>query len=281
MNLSGSLTELATALRAAQSEFTNVPKRATNPFFKSKYATQDDLQAMADPILAKHGLAVIHSPSIVDGSPALATMLLHTSGEWLADVMLLRAAKDDPQGQGAAITYARRYAYSAILGLITDDDDDGEAAMARPKAQAPRRTVTLPTTAPSAATPTVTPTMESTAPVEIGWPVVDTPEDIGASTRVRKQTPKQTAQRSRVLSQAEIAEASSEGQLMLAGKPTQKQNNLFWALWKGSAANKAGEDVHEWVGDRLDKPVHSITQLDGLEMASMIDTMKGLTGGVG
>ena len=122
------LNELAAALVAAQAEFSAVPKTADNPFFKSKYADLATVVSHTQPILAKHGLAVSQFPTQINGEPALITYLLHASGQVLADTMKLCAAKSDPQGQGAAITYARRFAYMAVLGLVADVDDDGNTA---------------------------------------------------------------------------------------------------------------------------------------------------------
>jgi hypothetical protein len=122
------LNELAAALVAAQAEFSAVPKTADNPFFKSKYADLATVVAHTQPILAKHGLAVSQFPTQINGEPALITYLLHASGQVLSDTMKLCAAKNDPQGQGAAITYARRFAYMSVLGLVADDDDDGNSA---------------------------------------------------------------------------------------------------------------------------------------------------------
>jgi AraC-like DNA-binding protein len=122
------LNELAAAVAAAQAEFSAIPKTADNPFFHSKYADLATVVLNTQPILAKHGLAVVQFPTTLDGEPALTTHLLHASGQSLSDTMKLFAAKHDPQGQGAAITYARRFAYMAVLGLVADDDDDGNTA---------------------------------------------------------------------------------------------------------------------------------------------------------
>ena len=130
--------ELAAALVAAQAEFSAVPKTAENPFFHSKYADLASVVKSAQPILAKHGLAVSQHPTVVDGEPSLTTYLLHSSGQSLQSTMRLCAAKHDPQGQGAAITYARRFAYQAVLGLVADDDDDGNRATAVKQAE-PKR----------------------------------------------------------------------------------------------------------------------------------------------
>lgn len=122
------LHELAPALVAAQGEFSAVPKTAENPFFHSKYADLATVVTQTQPILFKHGLAVAQFPTVLDGEPALKTYLIHKSGQFLCDTMRLQAAKQDPQGQGAAITYARRFAYQAVLGLVADEDDDGNQA---------------------------------------------------------------------------------------------------------------------------------------------------------
>ena len=132
------LNELAAALVAAQAEFSAVPKTADNPFFKSKYADLATVVSHTQPILAKHGLAVSQFPTQINGEPALITYLLHASGQVLADTMKLCAAKSDPQGQGAAITYARRFAYMSVLGLVADVDDDGNHAT-RAKQSEPRK----------------------------------------------------------------------------------------------------------------------------------------------
>jgi len=127
------INELATALVKAQAEFGAVPKGSVNPFFKSKYASLPDVVAHATPVLTKHGLAV--SQFISDGD-TLTTYLLHTSGQFIAHTMSLHLVKNDPQAQGSAVTYARRYAYLSALGLVADEDDDANAtrgkAVSRP-----------------------------------------------------------------------------------------------------------------------------------------------------
>ena len=126
---SNEINELASALVAAQAEFSAVPKGSTNPFFKSKYAALPDVVASASPVLAKHGLAVSqHVTTNEQGADMLITYVLHTSGQFIAHGMMLHMVKDDPQAQGSAITYARRYSYMSALGLVADDDDDANSA---------------------------------------------------------------------------------------------------------------------------------------------------------
>jgi hypothetical protein len=79
--------------------------------------------------LADQGLVVIQTVAIIDnGDTVLNTQLMHSSGEWVSSVLPVKAATSDPQKMAAAITYARRTAYCAIVGLAADDDDDGAQA---------------------------------------------------------------------------------------------------------------------------------------------------------
>ncbi len=119
---------LVAALVAFQADLTPVDKNSTNPFFKSKYADLTEVKTTVQPLLTKHKLAVTQWPTTQDGSPALRTRVMHESGEYDEDTMLLVLAKEDPQGQGSAITYAKRYAFMAALGIVADEDDDGNKA---------------------------------------------------------------------------------------------------------------------------------------------------------
>jgi hypothetical protein len=81
----------------------------------------------------------------------LTTMLMHSSGEWLAATSRMTPKDQTPQGQGSAITYLRRYALSSVLGLATEDDDDGNAASKAPVAA--KRAPTRPATSPAFVSP--------------------------------------------------------------------------------------------------------------------------------
>ena len=124
MNKSESIKEIASALCKFQGEVETIRKTETNPFFKSKYA---DLSAILNVIrepLANNGLSFVQFPQ---GEYGLSTMLMHTSGEWLEESYKMHPVKEDPQGAGSVITYQRRYALGAILGLNIDVDDDGNS----------------------------------------------------------------------------------------------------------------------------------------------------------
>ena len=122
---------LAEALVAAQADMPAVERDATNPHFKSSFTSLGHLLAKARPVLNKHGLSIVQLPSLSqDGRPTLRTTILHTSGESIeADAPLL-LPKNDPQGQGSAITYMRRYSLASALGISDQEDDDGNAGTA-------------------------------------------------------------------------------------------------------------------------------------------------------
>ena len=121
----GSLLE---AMLAVQAESPTIAKNATNPHFRSKYAPLDTIVETVGPILAKHGLVWTTLPTV---NNTLMYRLTHApTGEALEGEMPLLLAKNDAQGFGSAITYARRYAMVAVLNLVADDDDDGNAASA-------------------------------------------------------------------------------------------------------------------------------------------------------
>jgi hypothetical protein len=123
---SESIKELATALANAQGELEHAKKDTKNEYFKSKYATLAGCIDAAKPILVKNGLAVIQTTDIMDsGAFILNTILTHSSGEYINGKYLINPVKQDPQSFGSAVTYARRYAFCAIIGLAADDDDDG------------------------------------------------------------------------------------------------------------------------------------------------------------
>lgn len=122
---------LAEALAAAQLEITDPQKDAVNPHFRSRYADLATVLKTVRPVLARHGIAMTQTTQILDGALVLVTRL-HWRDEELAGYYPINPTKADPQGYGSAMTYARRYALQAIVGVAADDDDDGNAASAAP-----------------------------------------------------------------------------------------------------------------------------------------------------
>ncbi len=126
MKTSESITKIASALVKAQGELNAVSKDGNNPHFRSKYATLQNIVESTRDTLRKHGLAVVQTFNETDGTYiSLNTTVLHESGEYITGTFSMRPSKVDPQGLGSATTYARRYALSAIIGIVTDEDDDG------------------------------------------------------------------------------------------------------------------------------------------------------------
>lgn len=132
MNQSENINELATALSKCQGEITPAIKDSNNPFFKSKYADLNSVWSVCREPLSKHGLAVIQTMDKDEaGALVLITTLAHSSGQWIRSKTPIPLLKSDPQAMGSSITYMRRYSLSAIVGISTDEDDDGEKAMNR------------------------------------------------------------------------------------------------------------------------------------------------------
>lgn len=129
MQTSNEVKELFTALSEFQAEIENPKATATNPFFKSKYATLQDTLNKARPLLAKHGLALIQSPGGNDGRITITTLITHSSGQWLRLDEISVPFDGNPQAAGSAITYLRRYSLWAALGVAGEDDDDGNVAV--------------------------------------------------------------------------------------------------------------------------------------------------------
>lgn len=134
MDRSEALNELATALATFQGTIgsvgkdktANIPTKSGGSYSYS-YA---DLSSIWDAIrkpLSESGLSVVQMPEIGDGMVYVSTLVLHTSGQWIQSTVGTRPADTTPQAIGSAITYLRRYGLGAMLGIVTDVDDDGAA----------------------------------------------------------------------------------------------------------------------------------------------------------
>lgn len=130
MEQSAEINELATALAIAQGQITGALKDSSNPFFRSKYADLASCWDACRKQLSENGLAVIQTTSAENGTVYVNTVLTHKSGQWVRGSLPVKAKDDSPQAQGSGMTYARRYALAAIVGLA-QIDDDAEAAQAR------------------------------------------------------------------------------------------------------------------------------------------------------
>ena len=127
---SESIANLAKALSTVQGKLTYAKKDSKNPFFKSNYADLESVWDACRDLLSANGLAVSQFPgtySDLDKSMSLTTILTHNSGEWISQKMSVPVTKPDAQGAGSALTYMRRYALAAVVGVV-QADDDGNAA---------------------------------------------------------------------------------------------------------------------------------------------------------
>jgi hypothetical protein len=130
------MKNIAAALVKAQRGFSPALKSSTNPHFKTKYA---DLSACVEAVidsLNANGIMLMQPCHETESGVTVETLFLHDSGEMMsAGKLHVPAAKQDPQGYGSALTYARRYSLMAACG-IAPEDDDGNAA-SRPKQTQP------------------------------------------------------------------------------------------------------------------------------------------------
>jgi len=124
--------ELVKALALAQLKFEPIFKENDNPQFHSKYADLSAIIAATQKHLAANGLVVMQLPNIEGQMLHLTTILAHTSEQFIENVFSLPATMRDQfhaQSVGSAMTYARRYALQAILGVAADVDDDATEAV--------------------------------------------------------------------------------------------------------------------------------------------------------
>jgi len=120
---------LAKAMLKAQAALSPAIKDATNPFTQNRYATFNAVMDTCRDALQENGIWLCQYPVAVEtGHMGLVTKLTHAeSGQWQASLAVVPLPKADPQGYGSCITYAKRYALTAMLGMVTEDDD-GEGA---------------------------------------------------------------------------------------------------------------------------------------------------------
>ena len=128
------ITELAKAMLKVQAEVQPALKDRENPFTHSHYATLNSVMDACRDALLAHNIWCSQYPVPVEpGHIGLVTKLTHAdSGQWQASLLVMPLPKADPQGYGSALTYARRYALSALIGLVTEDDDGEGTKMPQP-----------------------------------------------------------------------------------------------------------------------------------------------------
>lgn len=118
------------ALSEFKKDFKQPLKDADNPFFKSKYVPLESIVQAIDNEAPKHGLGYFQEATTNEHSEVgVKTTVIHSSGEYIeSDILYVKPDKNTPQGIGSAITYAKRYGLSAMFGVASDVDDDGNEA---------------------------------------------------------------------------------------------------------------------------------------------------------
>ena len=133
---------LSSAMAAAFAEIEKATKSAENPAFKaggkvSKYADLTSIIEAIKPPLIRHGLFFTQRCHPADTGVSVETVLHHSSGEKESlGVLYVPANKQDPQGFGSALTYARRYALQTSFGVPVEDDDGNAASRQQPLREA-------------------------------------------------------------------------------------------------------------------------------------------------
>lgn len=119
---------LSAALSQAQGSFLTVGFDSTNPFYKSRYASLSAIVEATRRALAENNLAIVQSASVHDQKLIVTTLISHSSGEWLKEAISIGIESDTIQQIGSKISYLKRYQISAMLSVVSDEDDDGETA---------------------------------------------------------------------------------------------------------------------------------------------------------
>jgi hypothetical protein len=133
MEKSENIIEISKALLSAQKKIIGAIKNAENPFLKSEYADLKSVIEAVKPSLNEYGIVFMQAVNMDGAIPIIETMLLHESGQFISSKTPVYCTKpNDPQAFGSGITYSKRYALQALLGLPTEDDD-GNAASKEPK----------------------------------------------------------------------------------------------------------------------------------------------------
>ena len=150
MITSDSIANLTLALSIVQGKMTHAIKDSANPFFKSKYADLESVWDVCRILLSENGLAVMQFPGDINfvqlekengdiniaTKMSLTTIISHKSGEFISQEMSVPVTKPDAQGAGSALTYMRRYALAAVVGVVQADDDGNAASSPKPVVKA-------------------------------------------------------------------------------------------------------------------------------------------------
>ena len=143
MKTSESIKEIAGALSKAQAQMGGAKKDKANPFFKTNYADLASVLSAISSPFADNNLSFVQAAETHEGKVAVTTRIMHSSGEWIESITELPPTKNDAQGFGSSLTYAKRYGIQSLSGVPSEDDDGNAAVASRPapkKAAKPQQT---------------------------------------------------------------------------------------------------------------------------------------------
>jgi len=124
------ITELAGAMLKVQQTLKPATKDGQNNFTNSKYASLQSVMSTCREALLSNGIWLTQLPvQVENGNLGLVSKIVHAeSGQWQSSLLVMPLPKSDPQGYGSAMTYARRYGLAALIGVVTEHDDDAEGS---------------------------------------------------------------------------------------------------------------------------------------------------------
>jgi hypothetical protein len=123
--------EIAAALAKAHTEMAIAGLNSDNPFFKSKYADLAEIVRVSRPVLSKNGITIPQVLIDCDDGSWLISRMMHTSGQWMESKVRIKPPKNDIQSYASIVSYQKRYAYAALAGVVSgDEDDDAETVVA-------------------------------------------------------------------------------------------------------------------------------------------------------
>ena len=228
MNQSQDISELSRAMLQIQKNLLPALKDATNPFTRSNYATLNSVMESCRSELLSHGiwLTQLPCPAPVElgaGHIGLETRLIHAeSGQWISSLAVIPLPKNDPQGMGSAITYARRYSLCAMLGIVTEDDDGEGAKIGSKSASSQKRGIGGPQRQKESSGDTTIANQNSGASNRAVDDLKNLPKLDGISYR------KVQAQDGRLCIIAKGETANKKTLLMAAGFKWNDQQRLWW-----------------------------------------------------
>lgn len=163
-------SEVAAALVACQGELEAAAFDMQNPFLKNRYASLGAVISVSRPVLARHGLAVFQVPTTQENHVSLTTTIVHKSGQTM-DGGTLTFPIGDEKGKslaqivGSLVTYARRYAWSSVLGIYAEEDTDGNDGPQKLAGAIPRRPQATMAPEPPKTSPVAVPGAPQAVPV--------------------------------------------------------------------------------------------------------------------